>query len=85
MVKITIYTMEGCRYCTKAKDLLLSKNLNFTEIRVDLNVEKKLEMEKLSGRSSVPQIFINERHIGGCDDLCELDSNGKLDLILENH
>ncbi len=81
--KVIIYTIDGCMYCKKAKELLKSKKVEWTEIRVDLSVEKRVEMETLSGRTSVPQIFINNNHIGGCDDLHDLDSNGQLDVLLK--
>lgn len=79
---VTIYTSETCPYCVRAKELLKRKNVEFTEIRVDLLPEKRDEMIQLTGRRTVPQIFINNQPIGGCDDLYELDRAGKLDKLL---
>lgn len=81
-VSVIIYTSETCPYCVRAKDLLKRKNVEFSEIRVDLLPEKRDEMIQLTGRRTVPQIFINNQSIGGCDDLYELDRTGKLDKLL---
>lgn len=81
-VPVIIYTSETCPYCVRAKDLLKRKNVEFTEIRVDLLPEKRDEMIQLTGRRTVPQIFINNQPIGGCDDLYELDRTDKLDKLL---
>lgn len=83
MPKIIIYSTATCPYCDRAKDLLKSKNVSFEEIRVDLSEDKRLEMEKLSGRRTVPQIFINDQHIGGFTDLAALQTAGKLDELLK--
>lgn len=82
MAKIEIYSSQFCPYCTRAKMLLDQKGVEYQEIRVDLDMDKRREMMKLSGRSSVPQIFINDDHIGGCDDLYHLDAQGGLDSKL---
>jgi glutaredoxin 3 len=79
MAKIEIYSSQFCPYCTRAKMLLDQKGVEYEEIRVDLDMNKRREMTKLSGRTSVPQIFINDDHIGGCDDLYHLDAQGGLD------
>jgi glutaredoxin 3 len=82
-VEITIYTTRTCPYCRAAKDLLNKKNLAFTEIPVDGDSEARYKMtERANGRTSVPQIFFNDHHIGGCDDLQELNWNGQLDIML---
>ncbi len=82
-VEITIYTTRTCPYCRAAKDLLTKKNLGFNEIPVDGDPEARQKMtERANGRTTVPQIFFNETHIGGCDDLQELNWSGKLDLVL---
>lgn len=83
MAKIIIYSTEYCTYCVTAKKLLDQKGATYTEIMVDQDPEKKQEMIELSGRRTVPQIFINDQHIGGCDDLMALNSTGKLDLLLK--
>lgn len=79
MAKIEIYSSQFCPYCTRAKMLLDQKGVEYEEIRVDLDMDKRREMMQLSGRTSVPQIFINDDHIGGCDDLYHLDAQGGLD------
>ncbi|MFT4058883.1 MAG: glutaredoxin 3 [Legionella sp.] len=81
-LEIIIYSTGYCPYCTRAKDLLNRKNVSFTEIRVDQQPELREEMETKSGRLTVPQIFINGHHIGGCDDLYALEAQGKLDQLL---
>jgi len=79
MAKIEIYTTPICAYCDRAKQLLRRHNLHFEEINVASNLEKREEMLKRSnGRQTVPQIFINGKHVGGCDDLYALDKAGRL-------
>jgi len=82
MTKIIIYTKENCSYCVRAKQLLTSKKLNYQEIRIDLDPAKREAMERLSGRRTVPQIFINDQAIGGYDDLFALAQSGKLHDLL---
>ncbi|HEY1961862.1 MAG TPA: glutaredoxin 3 [Rhizomicrobium sp.] len=83
MPNITIYTTPICPYCVRAKALLRKKGVSFEEIDVFMNVEARHDMEKrASGRYTVPQIFIGERHVGGCDDLYALERAGELDPIL---
>tara|TARA_R110000868_G_scaffold380784_1_gene646977 strand:+ start:157778 stop:158032 length:255 start_codon:yes stop_codon:yes gene_type:complete len=83
MADILIYTKLGCPYCTRAKALLSDKGAEFTEIDLLEHSEKRDEMlEKSGGRTSVPQIFINDKHIGGCDDLIATDEAGELDPLL---
>jgi glutaredoxin 3 len=83
MPKIVIYSTATCPYCIRAKALLMEKGARFDEIRVDSDPPKRAEMVlRAGGRSTVPQIFIGDRHVGGCDDLFELDFVGKLDSLL---
>lgn len=83
MPQITIYTRDYCPYCHAAKALLRAKGANFVEIDLGEHPEARAEMiTRANGRSSVPQIFIGERHIGGCDDLHALDARGGLDPLL---
>ena len=80
--EIYIYTSSLCGFCYKAKSLLNKKKFLFNEINIDLNYEKRKEMiSKSKGRTSVPQIFIGSQHIGGCDDLYELEKNNKLEIF----
>jgi glutaredoxin 3 len=82
MKKIEIYTKSYCTYCQRAKDLLRSKNVRFTEYDVTDDPEGQQEMRRRSGRTTVPEIFIDDRLIGGCDDLMALEANGALDRLL---
>ena len=83
MPNVEIYTKTFCPYCWRAKTLLESKGVAYQEISVDFGGELKQAMvQRASGRSTVPQIFIGERHVGGCDDLMALDRAGKLDELL---
>jgi glutaredoxin 3 len=83
MQQITIYTKSTCPYCHAAKDLLREKGADFEEISVDGDRAGQGAMaERAGGRSSVPQIFIGSIHVGGCDDLYALESEGKLDELL---
>jgi glutaredoxin 3 len=79
---VTMYTTSWCPYCSRARALLARKNVAFEEIDVESAPEKRAEMQNRSGRSSVPQIYIGDRHVGGCDDLHALDEAGKLDALL---
>lgn len=82
MARVVIYTTNYCPYCSGAKALLRSKNVSFEEIDVTEDPERRAEMEKLSGRRTVPQIFIDGQPIGGYDDARRLDAEGKLDQML---
>jgi glutaredoxin 3 len=82
MAKVEIYTTQTCPYCVRARNLLSKKGVEYTEYRVDLQPELRSQMEQRSGGTSVPQIFIDDRHIGGCDDMYELDFDGELDQLL---
>lgn len=79
MPQVTMYTTASCPFCVRARNLLDKKGVAYTDIRIDDQPEIRPEMERLSGRSSVPQIFIDEFHVGGFDDLAELDIDGELD------
>ena len=82
-LNIEIYTKWGCPYCVRAKELLGRKGVEFTEYDVTMGGPLKTEMvERASGGTTVPQIFINGRHVGGCDDLHALDAAGELDPLL---
>tara|TARA_B100001079_G_scaffold155574_1_gene133314 strand:- start:523 stop:777 length:255 start_codon:yes stop_codon:yes gene_type:complete len=83
MSKIEIYTWQYCPFCIKAKTLLNKKNIQFTEYKIDGDEAAREEMSlRASGRRSLPQIFINDEGIGGCDDLYELEKENKLDNLL---
>ena len=83
MAKIEIYTAMACPFCKRAVSLLTSKNIVFEEIDVTLNPAKRQTMRcRANGSTSVPQIFINDDHIGGCNDLFALDQAGHLDKLL---
>ena len=83
MPHIVIYTTATCPYCLRAKALLNKKNAPFTEISVDSDPQKRAEMTaRAGGRSTVPQIFFDDRPIGGCDDLYDLSYEGQLDALL---
>lgn len=77
-----MYTTSWCPYCERARRLLSAKGASFSEIDVESAPEKRAEMQSRSGRRTVPQIFIGERHVGGSDDLAALESAGKLDALL---
>jgi len=83
MPKIIIYSKDPCPYCVRAKNLLRRKGVEFTEIKITSDEIKSEMIIKSGGRMTVPQIFINEKHIGGCDDLHALDAAGKLDELLK--
>ncbi len=83
MPQVTIYTTSWCPYCHAAKALLTKKGVAFEEIGVDGKPERRQAMTaKAGGRTSVPQIFIGDSHVGGSDDLHALDAQGKLDTLL---
>ncbi|HXG53698.1 MAG TPA: glutaredoxin 3 [candidate division Zixibacteria bacterium] len=80
--RVVIYTTTYCPYCAAAKALLRSKQVEFEEIDVTADPERRAEMERLSGRRTVPQIFIDDLPIGGYDDARRLDAEGELDRLL---
>jgi len=79
---VTIYTTRYCPYCIRAKTLLTHKGVPFNEIAVDGNPALRHDMEVLSGRYTVPQIWIGDHHVGGCDELYELERHGELNSLL---
>lgn len=84
MAKVVMYTTGVCPYCQKAKMLLKTKGVaEIEEIRVDLDPAAREKMMEITGRRTVPQIFIGDTHVGGCDDLVALNSAGKLDVLLQ--
>ena len=83
MPRIKIYTTPICPYCVRAKALLKKKGAPFDEVDVFMDADARQEMEaRANGRCTVPQIFVGERHVGGCDDLYALEQAGELDTIL---
>ena len=81
--KVQFYATSWCPYCTRARQLLTSRGVEIEEIDVETRPGAREEMVARSGRSSVPQIFINQTHIGGCDDLIALDHAGGLEPLLQ--
>lgn len=79
---VTIYATSWCPYCSRARKLLESKGVKYEEIDIEDAPEKRAEMQTRSGRRTVPQIFIGDQHVGGCDDLHALEDAGKLDALL---
>ena len=84
MATVRMYSTGVCPYCVMAEKLLVSKGVAVEKIRVDLDTEKRGEMMQLTGRRTVPQIFVGETHVGGYDDLDALDQAGKLDELLRS-
>lgn len=83
MAQVEIYTKSTCPYCIRAKRLLDSKGVSYKETQVDFGGAERQEMlARANGRTTVPQIFIGGRHVGGCDDLMMLESQGQLDAML---
>lgn len=83
MQNVTLYTTQLCGFCHAAKRLLTQKGVTFDEIDVAMNPDKRQEMmARAHGRHTVPQIFVGEIHVGGCDDLYDLERAGKLDPLL---
>ena len=83
MAKVEIYTKTFCGFCIRAKRLLDMKKVDYQEYSVDLGGAKKAEMvQRAGGRMTVPQIFVDGRHIGGCDELMALEQQGRLDELL---
>lgn len=81
--KVEIYTWRTCPYCIRAKNLLANKGVNYTEYSIDGDeAARNLMARRANGRRSLPQIFINDHHIGGCDDIYALEGQGKLDELL---
>ena len=83
MPKVVMYGTAFCPYCTRARQLLKTKGVEFEDIRVDKEPQLRAEMlQRSNGRTSVPQIFIDDFHVGGCDDMFELERKGELDQHL---
>ena len=83
MPEITIYSSNMCPYCIRAKQLLENKKVQYIEVKLDEQPERRVEMvQRANGRTSVPQIFIDEHHVGGFDDMVELDIDDELDPML---
>jgi glutaredoxin 3 len=80
---ITLYVAAWCPYCQRAKQLLSQRGLAFSEIDVDGDAEFRAQMIERTGRRTVPQVFIGERHVGGCDDLVALEGSGELDRLIQ--
>jgi glutaredoxin 3 len=83
MAHVTIYTRPFCGYCGRALSLLREKGADVTEIEAGMDPDKRREMIERSGRNTFPQIFIDGAHVGGCDELVELDRAGRLDALLQ--
>lgn len=84
MARVEIYTKFMCPYCARAKKLLETKGVDYEETDISMGGQKREEMiQRSNGRTTVPQIFIDGRHVGGSDDLAELERNGQLDPMLE--
>ncbi len=82
---IEIYTWSSCPFCIRAKALLKKKGLDFTEYCIDGDAQAREQMaQRANGRASLPQIFIDDQHIGGCDDLYALEVSGQLDSLLQS-
>ena len=79
---VTLYVSDWCPYCQRAKNLLTQKQLIFDEINVDDDAKFREEMTARSNRNTVPQIFVGDKHVGGCDDLFALDRSGELDRLI---
>jgi glutaredoxin 3 len=80
---VVIYLTGWCPYCERARALLSKKGLAFREVNVDDHPKLREEMMARSGRRTVPQIFIRDKHVGGCDDLLALDGSGELDRLIQ--
>lgn len=81
--RVLMYATSWCPFCTRARQLLQHKGVTFEEIDVDARPEARTEMVARSRRRTVPQIFVDETHIGGCDELYEFDAHGGLDKLLK--
>ena len=80
--KVVIYSTRFCPFCLRAKSLLTSKGVEYTDIAVDRDMEKRKEMMAKSKQFTVPQIWIGDKHVGGCDELYALERKGRLDALL---
>jgi len=85
LANVEIYTWQTCPFCIRAKLLLWWKGVNYTEYKIDGDEAARAVMaERSQGRRSVPQVFINDQHVGGCDDIYALDAQGQLDPLLQS-
>jgi glutaredoxin 3 len=83
MAKVLMYSTGVCPYCVRAEQLLLRKGVvEIDKVRVDLEPQRRLEMMERTGRRTVPQIYIGDTHVGGCDELYDLERSGRLDTLL---
>ena len=80
---VTVYVSDWCPYCQRAKSLLQQKQVAFNEINVEEDEKSRAEMIARSNRRTVPQIFIGDRHVGGCDELYALNRSGELDRLIQ--
>jgi glutaredoxin 3 len=80
--QVLIYARQMCGYCTRARQLLSRKGIAYTEIDIETVAGARAQMQQRSGRNTVPQVFVGDRHLGGYDDISALDDAGELDLIL---
>jgi glutaredoxin 3 len=80
---VTMYVSDWCPYCQRAKSLLTEKQIVFNEVNVEDDVKSREEMMARSNRRTVPQIFIGDKHVGGCDELYALDHSGELDRLIQ--
>lgn len=80
--QVVMYTKSSCPFCTAARSLFRDKNVEFTEIAIDGDADRRSEMIERSGRRTVPQVFIGDEHVGGFDDLDALEQEGALDRML---
>ncbi len=83
MPNVVVYSTKFCPYCDRAKSLLQRKGVSYKELKIDQNMSLMQEMVEKSKRRTVPQIFIDDYHVGGYDDMAELDAAGKLDKLLK--
>lgn len=84
MAKVTLYSSRFCPYCTHARRLLEAKGIAYDDLRIDQDPDLQIQLESKSQRRSVPQIFIGDYHVGGFEELCQLDKSGKLDALLQD-
>jgi glutaredoxin 3 len=80
---VTVYVSDWCPYCQRAKGLLTGKQVIFTEVNIEDDEKFREEMIARSNRRTVPQIFVGDKHVGGCDDLFALDRSGELDRLIQ--
>ena len=83
MQRVLMYCTSSCPYCIAAERLLIDKGVEIDKVRVDLEPQRRAEMSRKAGRTSVPQIWIGDTHVGGCDELYALERAGRLDPLLD--